>query len=110
MVALKYGARECGLLYGYLFDRDGHAREVGLTDARAWLESTRSTDSAGFVWLHFDLTDNSAQRWMAENLEAADEFLESMRHASRSTRIEDAQNGLIAVINDVAYDFAFDPS
>lgn len=109
-MALGYGARECGLLYGYLFDRDGGAREVGLADARLWLESGRSPEDAGFVWLHFDLTDNSAQRWMAENLEAADEFLESLRHASRSTRIEDAQNGLIAVINDVAYDFAFDPS
>jgi len=29
---------------------------------------------------------------------------------SRSTRIEDAQDNLIALVNDVAFEFSFDPS
>ncbi len=111
-MALAYGAREHGLLYGYLFSPDGSAREIGLADAETWLasESLAGEGSGSFLWLHFDLTDVSAPRWMEQHLDAAEQYLESLRQGSRSTRIEDAQSGLIAVVNDVAYDFAFDPS
>lgn len=44
------------------------------------------------------------------HLPLAPEFFDSLRQGSRSTRIEDVQNDLIAVVNDVAYEFAFDPS
>ena len=38
------------------------------------------------------------------------EFFEALREGSRSTRIEDASDHLIAVVNDVAYEFSFEPS
>ena len=38
------------------------------------------------------------------------EFFEALREGSRSTRIEDASDTLVAVVNDVAYQFSFDPS
>jgi len=47
---------------------------------------------------------------MQANLPLAPEFFEALQQGSRSTRIEDAQDNLIAVVNDVAYEFAFDPS
>ncbi len=47
---------------------------------------------------------------MQAQLSLPPEFFEALREGSRSTRIEDAQDALIAVVNDVAYEFAFDPS
>ncbi|HEY6086487.1 MAG TPA: hypothetical protein VIV84_01990 [Burkholderiaceae bacterium] len=38
------------------------------------------------------------------------EFFESLRAGSRSTRIEQTGDSLTAVVNDVAYEFSFDPS
>ena len=37
-------------------------------------------------------------------------FFDALREGSRSTRIEDANDTLVAVVNDVAYEFAFDPA
>ncbi|MCE1184764.1 MAG: transporter [Rhodocyclales bacterium] len=42
--------------------------------------------------------------------EEADDFFDALHEGSRSTRIEFAHNALIAVVNDVLYDFDFEPS
>ena len=47
---------------------------------------------------------------MRAHLSLAPEYFEALHEGSRSTRIEDASDQLIAVINDVAYEFSFDPS
>jgi len=109
-MALTYGAHPNGLLCGYLFTAQSSGQPIGLDDAVAWLAQPPDDDPAAFVWLHFDLTDASAQGWMQSHLSPAPEFFEALQQGSRSTRIEDAQDTLIAVVNDVAYEFAFDPS
>ena len=63
--------------------------------------------SAEFLWLHFNLTDSSAEKWMQANLALPPEFFEALRGGSRSTRIENASDKLIAVVNDVAGWLAF---
>ncbi|MBC7993254.1 MAG: transporter [Rhizobacter sp.] len=108
-MTISYGAHKHGLLCGYLFEPACGARTIGLDEAIEWLRTTPA-DSSQFIWLHFDLTDASAQAWMQAQLSLAPEFFEALREGSRSTRIEDAQDTLIAVVNDVAYEFAFDPS
>ena len=108
-MTISYGAHKHGLLCGYLFGPTSAAQAIGLDEAIAWLRTTPA-DSSQFIWLHFDLTDASAQSWMQAQLSLAPEFFEALREGSRSTRIEDAQDTLIAVVNDVAYEFAFDPS
>jgi zinc transporter len=47
---------------------------------------------------------------MKEHVVLAEEFYESLHEGQRSTRIELADNALIAVVNDVVHDFSFDPS
>jgi len=64
----------------------------------------------GFVWLHFNLAHAAAQKWMREHLSLSDQFYESLRDGSRSTRVELDDDTLVAVVNDVHYDFAFEPS
>jgi len=109
-MAISYGAQQNGLLCGFRFTPAEGGRPIGLAEAVECLKAPHSPDDPTFVWLHFDLTDASAQAWMQANLPLAPEFFEALRQGSRSTRIEDAQDNLIAVVNDVAYEFAFDPS
>ena len=106
----SYGAQPNGLLCGFRFTPEGGAQPVTLAEAVDCLRQPRPADDPTFLWLHFDLTDASAQAWMQANLALVPEFFEALREGSRSTRIEDAQDTLIAVVNDVAYEFAFDPS
>jgi zinc transporter len=103
-----YGSEAFGLLCGYLF-RDGQpGTAIGLDDTCAWLEG--GCREGDFVWLHFNLADAAAEPWMQEHLDVVPEFFEAMHEGSRTTRIEDMHDTLVAVINDVAYEFSFDPS
>lgn len=109
-MTMSYGAQQHGLICGYRFTCDSGGQPIELADVVAWLRTGASTDQREFVWLHFDLADASAMPWMQQSLGLAPEYFEALRQGSRSTRIEMADDNLIAVVNDVAYDFSFDPS
>lgn len=105
-----YGSERNGLLCGYLFEANEAGRAVSLEEAKHWLSEHDPWSREGFVWLHFNLADANAEPWMSANLDVVPEFFEALREGSRSTRIEDANDTLVAVVNDVAYEFAFDAS
>ena len=106
---IAYGAQANGLICGYRFTPARGGQPLDLAEAIEML-GTPAGESTDFIWLHFDLTDSSAQPWMHTHLALSEEFFDALRLDSRSTRIEDAQDNLVAVVNDVAYEFAFDPS
>ena len=86
---------------------------MSLAEAQARLaqpENAADAASPGFAWLHFNLAHAGAEAWMRQHLPVVPEFFEALREGSRSTRIEDAHDHLVAVVNDVAFEFAFDPS
>jgi len=60
--------------------------------------------------LHFNLSDASAESWMRAHLGLPEEFFDALHEGSRSTRIEDAADHLVAVVNDVAFEFSFEAS
>jgi zinc transporter len=92
-----------GLLYGFRFRPGESGREL---DSTAALECLRHpTEPDEFVWLHLNLTHASCERWLKTNLELPDEFLEALHEGSRSTRIEHVDSALLAVVNDVVFDF-----
>jgi len=109
---ITYGAQQNGLLCGYRFSPTACGEPIDLAQAVDWLKTHPAAQpgDVDFIWLHFDLTSATSQAWMQANLPLAPEFFEALQQGSRSTRIEDAQDNLIAVVNDVAYEFAFDPS
>lgn len=106
----SYGSEAHGLLCGYLFVPGEGGQPIALGHAVEWLRAAAADGRRGFVWLHFNLADASAEKWIEANLSPAPEFFEALHAGSRSTRIEHAQDSLIAVVNDVAYEFSFDPS
>ena len=109
-LAKNYGSDRHGLICGYLFPSDAPGQALTLDEAGAWLRSEAAAAGPGFVWLHFNLADASAERWLQSELPLPPAFFEALREGSRSTRIEDAADHLIAVINDVAFEFSFEPS
>ena len=105
-----YGSDKNGLVCGYLFESGAAGVAIQLPDALAWLQNPAPKAPGDFLWLHFNLADAAAEAWIKKHLDVVPEFFEALHEGSRSTRLEDAHDTLIAVINDVAYEFAFDPS
>lgn len=103
-----YGSDKNGLICGFVFEAGAPGRAVDLPGALDWLHASPAGN--GFVWLHFNLADAAAEQAIRQQLAVVPEFFEALHAGSRSTRIEDADDTLVAVVNDVAFEFAFDPS
>lgn len=108
-----YGSDAHGLICGFEFHPNAPARPLGSNQIPwAQLKGTTCADQAptSFFWLHFNLSDAGVRQTLVERLSVTPEFLDALEQGSRSTRIENAQSALVAVVNDVAYEFAFDPT
>jgi zinc transporter len=112
-----YGADPSGLICGFLFESGGQSVAIDALQAVGWLNQSKPQPDSpggpagpGFVWLHFNLAHSAAEKWMRDNVTLSGQFYESLRDGSRSTRVELDDDMLVAVVNDVHYDFAFEPS
>lgn len=108
-----YGSDAQGLICSFEFKPGVPARAVSWEDCQTWLSGPpvgASGPVQGFLWLHFNLSDAGVRHLLVEHLKVTPEFIEALDQGSRSTRIEQTQSALVAVVNDVAYEFAFDPS
>ncbi|GGC94702.1 transporter [Undibacterium terreum] len=107
---LSYGSDQCGLICGYLFEPGKAGSAIHADAVLEWLRTRQDSRDGSFLWLHFNLANVAAEKWLHEHSRLPDEFYEMLHEGSRSTRIEHANNGLIAVVNDVLHDFAFEAS
>jgi zinc transporter len=98
------------LICGYLFAPGSDALALDSDAALQWLQTARAKDDVGFIWLHFNLSNLQATKWLAEHLSLPQEYFDTMREGTGSTRVEHADDSLIVVINDVTYDFSYDVS
>jgi zinc transporter len=106
-----YGSDRHGLICGFHFSSRHAGRPLALDEALQCLAATQHADTPDdFIWLHFTLSDASAESWMQAQLPLPTEFFDALHEGSRSTRIEDAADHLVAVVNDVAFEFSFEPS
>lgn len=108
-----YGSDPKGLICGFEFSPGAPPRPVSLDDPvlqRLKQAGPDGSNEGHFIWLHFNLSDAGVRHTLTHDLQASAEFLDALDQGSRSTRIENAQSTLVAVVNDVAYEFAFDPS
>jgi len=98
-----------GLVWGYWLD-EGVATPVSTNDLAASIAVTSDAVSPRFLWLHFNLSQAATERWLRDHAPLPPEFFEALQQGSRSTRIEQVDDGLIAVVNDVLHGFSFDAS
>ena len=92
-----------GLLYGFRFRPGERGQEIGSAAALNYLHN--ANDPEEFIWLHLNLAHAGCERWMKTHLELPEEFFEALHEGSRSTRIEHVDSALLAVVNDVVFDF-----
>ena len=109
----SYGPDESGLICGYLFESGVPATTVDSRTAAATIESLRAAplgkeDPARFVWLHFNLAHAGATRWLERHAGLSPAFQDALHGELRSTRIERDEDALVAVVNDVHFDFSFE--
>lgn len=111
-IAASYGSDENGLVYGFLFPESGGGTPITAGQAIDWLARAENQPHVkGFVWLHFNLTNTASLAWMKQKLNLPLDFYDTLRGGSSgSTRIEFADDYLIGLLNDVLFDFSFDPS
>jgi zinc transporter len=110
VAGIIYGSDSSGLVWGYQFGPERPAPlALDSAQAIAWLAEA-GPRSGEFAWLHFNLANAACEKWLKAHTHLADEFYESLHQGSRSTRIELADNTLIAVVNDVLHDFSFEAS
>ena len=109
--AVSYGSDPSGLVWGFPFGRDGApAQALGSVAALDWMGDPARRGSGEFIWLHFNLSHAASEKWLKAHAALADEFYETLHQGSRSTRIELAENNLIAVVNDMQHVFSFEAS
>jgi zinc transporter len=76
-----------GLVYAFIFDGAGGARQIGWDEIRSW------NPEKGPIWIHLDFTSEYARKWVQEESkidEIAAEALLSEETRPRTTMIEDS--------------------
>ncbi|MGH8052175.1 MAG: transporter [Arenimonas sp.] len=106
----SYGSDEHGMVWGYLFAPDQPARLITSEETLEVLASPDSRNKGEFLWLHFSLSNSSSRAWMQRNLNLPEGYYESLNSNAGSTRVEQDEESLVAVINDVLFDFTLDSS
>lgn len=106
-VDIPYGADANGLIGAWHFTAQRQVRALAAQEVEQWLRGP-STRTDGFLWLHVNLSHSACEKWLKHYLNLSPLFHEALHEGTRSTRIEYADDSLIAVINDVLFDFAYD--
>lgn len=98
---------DVGVLWAYQLWPDAPAQPLEPRAAQQWLANPQAE---GFLWLHLNLSNNAALPWLRVGTELPDAFDEALASGTRSTRIERDEEALIGVVNDVSFDFAYEPT
>jgi zinc transporter len=104
-----YGSDRNGLVWGYLFAPGVSAVAIDSERVVAWLGPDSQEGSDSFLWLHFSLANAATESWLRRHLSLPDAFYESLHEHASSTRLEQEEDMLVAVVHDALFDFTFDP-
>lgn len=109
-IPFNYGPDQSGLVWAYQFAPERAALPLQSDEVTGFFKQFPALANNEFLWLHFNLSQSSTEKWLRENARLPTEFFEALHQGSRSTRIELTDESLIAVVNDVLHGFSFDPS
>ncbi|NVK41337.1 MAG: zinc transporter ZntB [Oceanospirillaceae bacterium] len=84
-----------GLIYGFLFDRQGGARPVEWDRVGEW------QPEQGVLWLHFDYTDGNAQQWIREGCGLNPLVANALLTEDTRPRTTVVDNGLLVALRGV---------
>jgi len=105
-----YGSDQHGLIWGYRFAPGQPVQSVTSESAAEFLTAADAGLPGEFIWLHFSLSNSASEHWLKHCLTLPEAFYESLRSKVGSTRLEQDDDALVAVIHDVLFDSKFDTS
>lgn len=94
-----------GLICGYQLQPHGPAREV---TADGIVQALAQPDQ--ITWLHFNLADQRARRWLLDAAFVPPALREVLQEHEENRRVEWIDGGLLMVISDFTYEDESDPS
>jgi zinc transporter len=98
------GGADRGLICGYELASGQAPREIsadGIVQALA--------DKHGVTWLHFNLSDARARRWLVEASFVPEALREVLQEHDGNRRVELVDRGLLLVISDFTYEESAEP-
>lgn len=104
----SYGSNRDGLIWGYRFVPGEAAQPIATDEVAAFLAADAAPGA--FLWLHFSLSNQGAERFLQRQLVLPEAFHESLRSELGTTRLEFDAGYLVAVIHDVLFESSFDAS
>lgn len=107
---------DAGLICGWRFfcDSQRPAEIMRTHDAASWLADPENSgsilhaDRHDFLWLHFNLVNTQSLRWLQRHAQMPEMFYAALNEGLASTRLERADDALVAVLNDVTFEFDFE--
>jgi zinc transporter len=95
------------LLWAYHFGQHDVVAEIDAAEASLVLSDS---NRHGFVWVHLNLAHNGAERWLRAHGALPEAFFDVLLSPTRTTRFERDEDLLMGVLNDVSFDFAYEPT
>lgn len=102
---IEAAGAERGLICGFRFEPGRPPRELG---ADAAVESLGRTDAV--TWLHFNLSEQRARRWLLESSLLPGQMRELLAEHDENRRIESVDGGMLVVMSDFAFEPDADPA
>lgn len=96
-----------GLVHGSLLEAGQATKAVTTAQALAWLDQSEADQGGAFLWLHFARSNAGTGRWLKSHLDLPEEVLHTVLGEEGSSRLEQTEGLVLAVIKDVVYDFSF---
>jgi zinc transporter len=96
-----------GMICGFRLRADAPADDVQWNVDAA--PQTFPEANGGAIWLHFNLVDSRAERWIADNPRIPEEARELLLDANPGIRLEPLAKGLAGALGDLHHDFEADP-
>lgn len=85
-------------------------RPQGAFEILDWNDAAEAFNSAQFpIWLHFNLCDTRALKWISANKRIPEEARELLLSSDPRIHMEVVEKGLMSVIGDLHYEFDTDP-
>ncbi len=106
----SYGSDRHGVVWAYRFRPKEAAVEVDSSGTVDLLKEIRAGTSDAFLWLHLALSNVASEAWLREHFTLPDSFYESLHQDDVSTRLEQEDDALVAVVHDVRFESNFDSS
>jgi zinc transporter len=104
-----YGSDKNGLVWGYLMVPGQPPTPIESDLAAERLAAIQSAQDGSFLWLHFSLANAATDRWLRRHLSLPEGFFHSLGQQASSTRLEQEDEALVAVIHDALFEFTLDP-